>query len=586
MATGLYTDLGTFTPNGSFNAVGYNSLDGYMYGYNTTTNRVVKLGGDMTSLDLPSIPNLPVQAYNIGDIQNGYLYLTVGASLTYFVVDINPSRSTYLNLVDPNTKLLTTSGTVITGATVSLSAIGAGDWAFSPTDGMLYYMRNADGIIRRMDPNTGVVTALTTSNAPGTGQYGSLFFGPSGELYGIDNLTGNVFKFVISGTNATGSTFSSLGPISGGDGARCAQAPIFFATLEDPPIKTSSSYVRLGDDIIYTIAVKNIGNVPATNVFLLDTLATETTFINNSLTLNNIPVAGSPIYPNGINLGTIPVGLSTVTFKVSATALPNLNPIDNTATFTYSFTDTSTGNTFTKSANTTFTQTTILNVTLASSKFVDFSYASLNDILTYTITLTNLGNTITNSLILIDTLPSSVSFVSNSLTQDGTVVSNINFPNITLPNNIKEGTTSTITFKVLVNSVPIPNPLINNSTTKFTFIVNPTIPTIFTDTVISNSVSTTIVDNSISLTKTVDKVFALCNDTLTYTLTLFNSGNITLKNLILYDTIPTNTVFITDSVFINNLQVPSISPENGIPLNNIAPLQTITVSFKTQIVCI
>ena len=43
----------------------------------------------------------------------------------------------------------------------------------------------------------------------------------------------------------------------------------------------------------YTIALENTGNIPATNLIFSDTISEETTFIENSFTLNGTAILGA-----------------------------------------------------------------------------------------------------------------------------------------------------------------------------------------------------------------------------------------------------------------------------------------------------
>ncbi|PFU35761.1 hypothetical protein COK86_30515, partial [Bacillus cereus] len=79
----------------------------------------------------------------------------------------------------------------------------------------------------------------------------------------------------------------------------------------------------------------NQGTIPATDVTITDSLPPGTTFVTNSVTLNNIPQPGvSPI--TGISVGTVNPGQTvTVTFQVQITAIPPNGKIENTASVTY-----------------------------------------------------------------------------------------------------------------------------------------------------------------------------------------------------------------------------------------------------------
>ncbi|WP_259652787.1 hypothetical protein, partial [Bacillus sp. BML-BC021] len=49
------------------------------------------------------------------------------------------------------------------------------------------------------------------------------------------------------------------------------------------------------------------------------------------------------------------------------------------------------------------------------------------------------------------------------------------------------------------------------------------------------------------------------------------------------DNIPEGTIFIEDSLSINNVIQPGTNPENGVTLGTIQPDETVTISFQVQL---
>lgn len=579
LATGGFVNLGQINPQSSYNGIGYNNIDGNIWGYNLDSNEVARINanGNATLFDVPNLPN---NTYNVGDVNlDGYLYLVQGNSNRFYVVDVNPNRATYGLLVDPANGFI--KDTSPFGVPVNFPSV-ASDWAFNPVDNQLYtIMRN--GNVRRIDPITGVGTTLTTSPNPDIA-YGALFFDSENNLYGIRNQgqpnQGAIFKYEISGNNANGSLFSNSVAASSNDGARCPLAPVDFVDFQIN--KTAPAQVGVNDTITYTITLNNIGTTTATDVVFVDTIPNNTTFINESLRVNGTTIMGSP-KPPGIVVNNLPVGLSTITFQVNADTLPNMNPVENMATIGYKYSD----SLFSGSNNTNIAYTTIVDAILISEKSVNFTTAGISDELIYTITLRNTGNTTINSLTFTDTIPNNTTFVANSLTQDGTSIVGSPAPpsGIILSNPIGISQTSTITFRVIIDTLPMPNPIPNTATTTFTFIGDPSIPTIKNGNSNTNTVETLVLKADLSgITKAVDKTFAGCGNMLTYTITIPNTGNTTAENVILEDMVPNDTVFVQNSITINGISQAGITP-NSIPIPNIAPGSIVTVTFSVIVPC-
>ena len=73
--------------------------------------------------------------------------------------------------------------------------------------------------------------------------------------------------------------------------------------------------------------------------------------------------------------------------------------------------------TSTSSSNT--VQTTVNQATISMQKSVDLQTATLNDVLTYTVNVTNNGNVTASNVIFVDSIPAGTTFVANSVTVNG-----------------------------------------------------------------------------------------------------------------------------------------------------------------------
>ena len=338
-----------------------------------------------------------------------------------------------------------------------------------------------------------------------------------------------------------------------------------------------------GDILTYTIPITAYGLATISNIILTDTLPTGITFNSGSLTINGVTVPSQSL-PT-ITLPDLPVGsTATVSFKVTVNQNPLQNPIVNNAIAQgISGATPGVSTTTPVSVITNDVVTTIVSANLSSTKSVLPGFATVGTTLTYSILLENTGALTANRIVFIDTLPGCTSLIAGTFKQDTTTIpGNPNPPGVTLPNAIAPNSTSSVTFQVLVTTIPSINPIPNIAFSTYTYTVSS--GDFGSGNTNSNTVNVTFNQaNLVGVTKFVDKSFATCGDIITYTISIPNTGNITAINVILNDTVPNGTVFVSNSILVNGSNV-SATP-SSIPLGSIAAGATTTVSFKVKVQC-
>lgn len=206
----------------------------------------------------------------------------------------------------------------------------------------------------------------------------------------------------------------------------------------------------LGDILLYTISLTNSSAYTITNVTFLDFTPDNTVFIPGSVTINSITLPAAN--PNTtIPLANIPPSdISTITFNVAITTLPNDITIYNYATSTYSLAPIPGGASVNATSTSNIVTTTVINPKVLFVKNVDLEYATLGNILTYLISIQNIGNIYLENLSFLDTIPSGTEFKPDSLFVNGINLLGIDLNTfITLPNlNINE--INTISFQVTI----------------------------------------------------------------------------------------------------------------------------------------
>ena len=87
------------------------------------------------------------------------------------------------------------------------------------------------------------------------------------------------------------------------------------------------STVDIGQDIIYSVTITNIGNVSATNVIFTDLIPDGTSFEPNSFTLNGTTIPNADLI-TGVPIGDIAPNQSViVAFHINANEIPPINQL-------------------------------------------------------------------------------------------------------------------------------------------------------------------------------------------------------------------------------------------------------------------
>ena len=270
------------------------------------------------------------------------------------------------------------------------------------------------------------------------------------------------------------------------------------------------STAKVGDTLTYTIILTNSGNADGT-VTVTDEIPTgtrikdeNTTGYNketNTMTWSNVEVKAGK---------SVELTLEVVVKDDTTDTVKNVAKIDNKEIPEKP-------------------ETKVANIT--GTKTVDKTEAKVGDTLTYTITLTNNGNA-DGTVTVTDEIPTGTTLVADSITANGSY--NEENKTITWTDvKVEAGKTAEVSFKAIINS---------DTKTSVTnkAVIDGNKPTEEVETKVAN----------ITGTKTVDKTETKVGDTLTYTITLTNSGNAD-GMVTVTDEIPTGTTLVADSITAN-----------------------------------
>jgi uncharacterized repeat protein (TIGR01451 family) len=482
------------TPPTGVNAVGYNTLDNYMYGINNGNVVAVAQDGTSTIIGNPGLdPNV---GYQVGDFDDaGHLWVTQGGAggiQNYYEIDLSDQSSATYNTIIK-------SGT--TSRPAGLPSLPS-DWVFV-NDAFYGLVGPGTGTgaaqLVRFDPNAGTWTVQATIAAT-AGQdrvYGAGYADAQGYLYFSNNTSGEIFR-VDPRTN-TGIDLAAGPAAAGNDGARCADAEIPTISVQ----KTVDGRAAAADQ--FTVALQD------TDASVL-TSAT-TTGANTTATSTNWPVSQGRTY--------------TITDAMAAGSTNSIAAYTPTIVCTDTVTgaaQTVGGDAGTWTFRVPGANPYLCNVTntakepsLAVSKTVDKTTANTGDKVTYTVTVRNTGN-VAYTADDPATFTDDLSGVTDDATydNDASTGATVNGNTLSWAGPLAVGATATVTYSFTVNTPDTGDHLLKN-------VVTPP-PGSVCDPDPEGCEPPPVRVRDFTVAKSVDKTSVAPGEKVTYTVTVKNTG--------------------------------------------------------------
>ncbi|HRK72626.1 MAG TPA: DUF11 domain-containing protein, partial [Rhodothermales bacterium] len=270
---------------------------------------------------------------------------------------------------------------------------------------------------------------------------------------------------------------------------------------------------KLDDIVTFTVQVSNYGPSPATTVLVNDTLPAGLTLQQSSVTQGSYDAA-----TGRWSIGNMPSGQTVVmmmTARVTATG-----PLSNTATVSAMETDpVTTNNSSTAMINGTNT------ADVAVAKWVDNLTPKVDDIVNYTVRVTNYGPNIATNVRLTDVLPTGMALVTHATTQ---------------------GAFAPATGLWTIGTIPVNQSVTMNLAIRIsaagTFTNTVTVTANETDPQTGNNTSVSVLNASraadVAVYKTSDKLTPNVGEKVTFTVTVRNFGPNIANNVSVTDLFP------------------------------------------------
>jgi uncharacterized repeat protein (TIGR01451 family) len=513
-------------------------------------------------------------------------------------------------LVLPGTPFL--SGcTDVTGAVV-VTNIDSGDTASNLS--FTYQVANTKAIITGVSPSVGAPGTTVTISGSNLGNITSVTFGtrpapivsvsngaivvtvpdngatapacPAGTPAGTPLNVGNPVDVIVTSALTTCTTTSTA--------AFQYQLPCKPGADLSIAKTASPSPVVTGSNLTYTLSINNNGPNPAENVVVSDPLPGGTSFLACTASQGSCSLTGNSVVAN---LGTIPSpGFASVTILVNVNA-PGDSTITNTAVVSSTTPDTNTSNN-TASVTTTVspipppttpvpsgtpaptpTPTPAASADLVLTKNASPKTVVSGSTLTYQLLVSNnvAGSVTANNVTVTDPLPVGTTFLSCTTSQgnclgpavgsNGTVIANLGsvpspgFALVTIVVTVTAPGGSQFTNTAVVNSSTFDKNITNNT---------------------ADDGGVTVVaapgGADLSVVKTAPGSVPSGNN-MTYHIVVHNGGPDPATGVIMNDSIPTGTTFVTCAPSQGTCTGPAVGTNGTVTAN----LQTIASGFSATV---
>ncbi|WP_189702487.1 gliding motility-associated C-terminal domain-containing protein [Subsaximicrobium wynnwilliamsii] len=311
---------------GSINAIGFNTLDGLIYGVDSTNDYLYRI-----------LPNGFVQNLGIvsGPISNTSNYAgTFDNNGTYYILGNNGHIVSIEGTEDIH------PGDPIVSTFLYDLNLNSADVAISPSDLKMYGWKSSTRQLFRVDLSTGNIEIIgPDANTSNYFSFGGLYFTASGQLFGYGNDTnvgspGNSQESVVQFNLSTGEpTTIGIGvEVTENDGASCAFG---FELLKEAP-----DTVDLGQTFTYTFTIANATNDILNDLEFIDNLVPGLVFTSDPYNITNgMTITGSTngLTSANLDISAIPTGSSTFQIDVITDCSITDMVISNQATLSSEF---------------------------------------------------------------------------------------------------------------------------------------------------------------------------------------------------------------------------------------------------------
>lgn len=225
--------------------------------------------------------------------------------------------------------------------------------------------------------------------------------------------------------------------------------------------------------------------------------------------------------------------------------------------------------------------TEVLSYSVSKVSVCDKTFAKEGETVHNKVTVTNDSTTKLTHNFISNPTPNGASYVAGSVKVNGVTQPTSDLIKGFFVPDLNPGESLTVEYDMRINTPMTVSPVTDLS--EFQYTVNDPVRGEVSYTENTNSVSINVVSAKLKVVKSVDKAFAVKGETLTYTITFTNEGNININDIYFTDNIPQGTAFVEKSVMINGQNISAYRPDIGYSVASLPPNGSATTSFQVTI---
>ncbi len=334
----------------------------------------------------------------------------------------------------------------------------------------------------------------------------------------------------------------------------------------------------LGDVLTYQAEFQNTGDVAITDVILTDITTNGVSFVENSLVINDKEYQDSNI-EKGVSISEISIGEKvTISFEMEVIS-SDYDVISDYLTINYNYLLDEKIINETSSSNEILVE--IIKPKIEVIKTADKNIAVLGNIINYSFKISNTGNMDLINVDLTDLLDQNLAFVDESVIINGKSFKNQNPTSKIMIGDLFIGNSIEVSFDAeIINNIG--EKIENQATVTADYISKDEIIKSISNN--SNICEIKLRFPSLEISKKSDVDTVFLGDTINYSVTLENTGDTDLKEVLFKDYISTSVEFIEGSFILDGEVVNSINLEQGVLIGDISTNQTANIEYSVKVI--